>query len=211
MIKLVCFDLDGTLIDSTDWHYKSFNAAMKQVTETDYVTQKEHSAQFNGIPTVKKVEMLLAQGRIRADQAQEIAQLKSDFFQTLVRSYMRPDPEKLDVMVQLKEKGFKIAVVSNCTRVNTELLLSKLGIIESVDYIVSASDVMEPKPSPQGYIKAMDEFGALHEETLIFEDSPVGLVAARASNAHVVEVTNATEITSLFVMLHVSLASREIS
>jgi HAD superfamily hydrolase (TIGR01509 family) len=117
---------------------------------------------------------------------------------------------KIDVMRRLHGQGIKVAVVSNCNKANIQLLLYKLELLDEVDLWVSAEDVDNPKPSPEGYIVAMMEFCALPEETLIFEDSPVGLQAAYTSDAHVVEVLRADEITSMFVTTHISLANRVI-
>jgi HAD superfamily hydrolase (TIGR01509 family) len=52
-----------------------------------------------------------------------------------------------------------------------------------VDGVLSSDDVVEPKPSPEAFLKAMEIEGVTPAETLIFEDSAVGLAAAEASGA----------------------------
>ena len=59
------------------------------------------------------------------------------------------------------------------------------------DEIIAGKDVQKGKPNPEIYLKAMDLLGVLPEETLIFEDTEVGLQAAEASGANYVKVTGA--------------------
>jgi dTDP-glucose pyrophosphorylase len=80
-------------------------------------------------------------------------------------------------------------------------VLSKLGIIEFVDLILSNEDVKNSKPHPEMYWKAMSEMSVLPEETLIVEDSPYGLRAAYGSNANVLRVKNPQEVTYTKIMI----------
>ena len=79
-------------------------------------------------------------------------------------------------------------IVSTGQRANIENAMQYLGIKEDVDGIITSCDVTDPKPSPEAFLKAMEREGVLPEETLIFEDSYVGLAAAEASGAAFVKV-----------------------
>ena len=61
MIKAILYDLDGVLVDATEWHYESLNAALKEVCGF-IINRDEHISTFNGIPTMKKLEILNQQG-----------------------------------------------------------------------------------------------------------------------------------------------------
>ena len=54
--------------------------------------------------------------------------------------------------------------------------------------MLTSRDVVEPKPSPDAFLKAMQAEGVTPAETLIFEDSMVGLEAAEASGASYIKV-----------------------
>jgi len=75
-------------------------------------------------------------------------------------------------------------------------MLSKLGLIEYMDLILSNEDVKNSKPHPEMYWKAMSMMGVLPDETLIVEDSPPGLLAAARSRAHILRVNNPKDLTS---------------
>jgi dTDP-glucose pyrophosphorylase len=74
-------------------------------------------------------------------------------------------------------------------------MLSKIGIIEYMDLIISNEDVKNSKPHPEMYWKSMSMMGVLPEETLIVEDSPPGLLAAGRSRANVLRVDNPSDLT----------------
>ena len=81
-------------------------------------------------------------------------------------------------MSKLVYDGYKISVCSNSIRKTVLTVLSKLGIMEYMDLIISNEDVKNSKPHPEMYWKAMSVMSCLPEETMIIEDSPYGLLAA---------------------------------
>jgi dTDP-glucose pyrophosphorylase len=95
----------------------------------------------------------------------------------------------------LVNEGYKLAVCSNSIRKTVLTVLSKLGIIEFFDLILSNEDVKNSKPHPEIYWKAISMVGCLPEETLIVEDSPYGLLAASRSKSHVLRVKSPLEVT----------------
>jgi dTDP-glucose pyrophosphorylase len=78
--------------------------------------------------------------------------------------------------------------------------LSALGIIDLFTFTVSNEDVGAPKPDPEIYTLCHQKAGVSPYETLIFEDSPIGLTAARASGSRVVCVPTPSALTEHFVM-----------
>ena len=63
MIKALLYDLDGVLVDATEWHYESLNEALEEVAGF-IIERSEHVTTFNGIPTNTKLEILEKQGRL---------------------------------------------------------------------------------------------------------------------------------------------------
>jgi dTDP-glucose pyrophosphorylase len=74
-------------------------------------------------------------------------------------------------------------------------MLSKIGLIEYLDLILSNEDVKNAKPYPEIYWKAMSIMEVLPEQTLIVEDSPTGLLAASRSRANILRVDNPEDLT----------------
>jgi beta-phosphoglucomutase-like phosphatase (HAD superfamily) len=107
-------------------------------------------------------------------------------------------------MSSLVSQGYKIACCSNSIRKTVLTVLSKLGIIEYFDLILSNEDVKNSKPHPEIYWKAISMIGCLPEETLIVEDSPFGLLAASRSKSHVMRVESPKDVTYNNIYKHLN-------
>ena len=58
MIKQIIFDLDGVIIDSRELHWKSFSMALEQCCPKYTISEEEHIAKYDGLPTRKKLQIL---------------------------------------------------------------------------------------------------------------------------------------------------------
>jgi pyrophosphatase PpaX len=74
-------------------------------------------------------------------------------------------------------------------------MLEKTGQLKFIEYLITNEDVTHPKPSAEGYILAMLKMRSEPRNTLIFEDSPIGIVAAQSTGAKVIEVKNVKDVT----------------
>ena len=61
--KAIIFDLDGVLVDACEWHRVALNMALKEISGYE-VSLEEHKKIFNGIPTLKKLEILAERNNI---------------------------------------------------------------------------------------------------------------------------------------------------
>lgn len=194
-IKLIIFDMDGVLVDACDLHYMALNNALHDKAGF-IISREEHLAKFNGIPTKKKLEKLVLTGRLSSDLIDEISDLKQQYTSSLASEMINFDHNIFSVLNYLwTSKKYKLACYTNSIRSTAEDMLKRVGAFGFLDLIISNEDVSVPKPSPQGYIKVMEYFDISPEETLIYEDSPVGLAAAFASKArYVIKVASFEDI-----------------
>ena len=190
-IKLVIFDLDGVLVEAKNLHYEALNKALGN----EYaISWKEHLSKYDGLKTNQKLEMLTKVKGLSVELHSQIWEKKQKFTLEELRN-LKPDGVLLSVMNTLVDEGYKIAVCSNSIRKTVLTVLSKLGLMEFMDYIISNEDVQNSKPHPEMYWRAISKMGCLPEETLIVEDSPYGLLAASRSKAHILRVKNPSEVT----------------
>jgi len=189
----VLFDLDGVLVDATEWHYEALNVALRAVTGTD-IKRREHLVVFNGLPTRVKLARLVAEGRVRGGDVPEIVRRKQEATVGVIRERCRPDPSRV-ALVRGLARHFRVGCVTNSIRATTELMLENAGLRTFMETIVSNEDATRPKPEPDGYIIAMYQLRALPGRTLIVEDSPFGVQAARNSGAHVLSVAGPPDVT----------------
>ena len=191
MIKLVIFDLDGVLVEAKNIHYEALNKALG---EEYAINWNEHLSTYDGLKTVQKLQMLSERKNLPTSKHQHIWELKQKI--TLEKlGELKTNPYLVSVFTKLSQ-NYKIAVCSNSIRKTVLTVLSKLGLMEFMDSIISNEDVKNSKPHPEMYWKAISMMSCLPEETLIVEDSPHGLLAASRSKSHILRVKNPSEVTT---------------
>jgi HAD superfamily hydrolase (TIGR01509 family) len=181
------------LIDAAPWHQASFNEALSRTAGFE-LTNAEHESNFNGLSSKQKLALLGEQGRITVAEAIDIHSYKQDATHQMIERKAQPDEAKIHMMRELKERGKLIGCVTNCVRKSAELMLFLTELTGYIDELVTNEDVENPKPDPEGYLKAMDTLEVQPQETVIVEDSAVGLRAAHGSGAQVIQVTNWREV-----------------
>jgi HAD superfamily hydrolase (TIGR01509 family) len=191
MIKLIIFDLDGVLVEAKNLHFEALNKALGK----EYaISWKEHLSKYDGLKTNQKLEMLSKEKGLPVELHSKVWEDKQKYTLEELRA-LKPNQTLQSVMSALSEDGFKLAVCSNSIRKTVLTVLSKLGIMEFMDLVISNEDVKNSKPHPEMYWKAISMMSCLPEETLIIEDSPYGLLAASRSKSHILRVKNPKEVT----------------
>ena len=190
-VKLVIFDLDGVLVEAKNIHYDALNQALGKEYSIDW---NEHLSVYDGLKTNQKLEMLTERKGLPTELHSQIWENKQKYTLQMLKK-LQPNQTLQSVMNALVEDGYKVAVCSNSIRKTVLTVLSKLGIMEFMDLVISNEDVKNSKPHPEMYWKAISMMSCLPEETLIVEDSPYGLLAASRSKSHVLRVTKPQDVT----------------
>lgn len=194
MKKAVLFDLDGVLVDACDWHYEALNRALYEVAGY-MISREDHESTYNGLPTKVKLNMLIEEGILDEEDIEPISDLKQEFTIEVINELCTRNQEKIDMVLALRNAGWKVGCVTNSIRKTTELMLNKTGILHYMHVIVTNEDIDKAKPDPEGYIKALNVLEADPDLSIIVEDSPKGLEAAYATGCEVIEVEDATQVT----------------
>ena len=193
MTKAVLFDMDGVLIDATEWHYEALNEALEIFGFS--IARDEHLARFNGMTTKKKLEILSNEYGLPFGLHGLISDIKQDRTLRIAAKKCFPTAAHLILLSTLKNSGVKIGVVTNSIRMTTEFMLKYAGISDFLDVLVTNEDVAQPKPAPDGYLLGMKLLGSLPAETVVVEDGMHGIAAANAAGARVIEVADPSEVS----------------
>lgn len=187
--RLVCFDMDGVLVDACNLHKISLELAMQE--ELGFkISDEDHYTKFNGLPTRKKLQIL----QIPTDKIEIINSKKQKYTLSLVEKHIGKDESKIELLNCLKTLGYSLACVTNSIKHTTYVILKKCEILDYFDLVVTNECVKNPKPSPDPYLFAMRELGFKEYQTTIVEDSPTGLKSAYATNAKVIEVSGPNQV-----------------
>ncbi len=192
MIKAILFDLDGVLVDAREWHYEALNRALEIFGFA--ISRKEHEAFYNGLPTYTKLEKLTQDKGFPQALHKLIYDLKQQNTRRALFVNTRPSFDKQLMLKCLKKAGIKLGVCSNSIRETVEVMLQNALLKDYFDLLLSNQDVKHNKPHPEIYLTAMKKLHVLPKETIIVEDAPHGVAAAKASGAKVIVVDNANDV-----------------
>ncbi len=193
MIEAVVFDMDGVLIDAREWHYEALNRALRMFGFE--IGRSEHLTSFDGLPTRRKLEMLSESHGLPRGLHPVLGVLKQQFTEEFVVTRCHPTFRHRRAVASLRERGMRVGVASNSVRRSVDLMMERAGLAPMLDVVLSNEDVEKAKPAPDIYIEAMHRLGSSPSTTLVVEDNPHGVQAARAANANVLEVSGPHEVT----------------
>jgi len=198
MIKAIIFDLDGVLVDATEWHYEALNKALGLFGYG--IGRDDHLKVYNGLPTAEKLKMLTEKNGLPLGLHEMIKSLKRKYTDEIVDLKCRPNHHKQIMLTHLKNKGYKLACCSNAQKYSVLNMLVRSEIDHFFDEIIGNDEGFKPKPAPDIYLAAFAKLNILPEETVIIEDAPHGIEAAKASGAQVIAVRGHEDVNlSIFV------------
>jgi len=177
-LKLILLDFDGTLADTRRANTLAYAAALREagyrLDEADYL------ARHYG---VRCTDFLRSVGIEDPDEIDRIRRRKIELYPSFFETVRLNEP-LWNFCRSFRAQGGRVWIVSTGQKANIDHVMHYLGLSEiDLDGIISAHDVAEGKPSPEGFLKAMKAENAAPDQTLIFEDSPAGIEAARRSGA----------------------------
>lgn len=181
-IRLLITDFDGTLVSTFMANYHAYSEAFAKVglTLTEEQYRQCYGLRFDDFMDTMGIEHVETRQRIRA--------IKGECYPSHF-GLLRVNQQLLDFIRMFRHGGGLTAVASTARGKNLNNALAHIGATSDFDLILAGEDVVKGKPSPEIYNTVMSHFGVAPAQTLIFEDSQVGLQAAEASGAHFIKVT----------------------
>jgi HAD superfamily hydrolase (TIGR01509 family) len=199
MLKAIIFDFNGVIADDEPLHLELFQKVLGEeglpLSEQDY-----YGKNYLGMDDRGCFEAVFrAHGRtITEDTLQQLIARKANYYQQAIQSRMILFPGAAD-FVKLAAQRYLLAIASGALRREILMILEHAGIKQYFEAIVSAEDVREGKPSPEGFMKALERLNhppslsvqpILPGECLVIEDSPYGITAARSAGMKCAAVMN---------------------
>jgi len=176
------FDCDGTLADTMPAHYRAWLC----VTEHHGLTfDEDRFYSMGGRPTGDIIATLAREAGLEIDIA-AAAEMKEMAFLEQVESVAPIDPV-IEVIHRCRGR-VPMAVVTGGYRHVCRQILQQLGIEDCFDLIVASEDTARHKPDPDPYLEAARQLGALPGGCVVWEDSDLGIEAARRAGMQWVDV-----------------------
>jgi HAD superfamily hydrolase (TIGR01509 family) len=195
MIQVIIFDLDGVLVDAKEIHYEALNRALQKIDNKYIISRADHLAIYDGLPTNKKLDILITEKAFPQDLKKDVEKYKQEFTFETIDKLLKYDSQKCEMLKKLSDEGYKIYVASNSIRKTVINMLTNTGMIKYVDKIYGNEDAINNKPHPEVYLRAILDSGLTPKECLILEDSNHGRKAAIDSGANLLAVDYVTDVT----------------
>ena len=193
----VLWDLDGTLVDSEEFHWQSWRDTMR--TEGMELSYAQFLASFGQ----RNDRILTAWLGPDVDRArmQQLGDKKEAEYRRLVEAHgLQPLPGAREWLARLRDGGWKQSIASSAPRLNAETMLRVLQLSEYFDAIVAAEDVTMGKPDPQVFLTAAGKLGTPPDRCVVVEDAAAGVEGARRGGMKSIGVTkNGTLDADVFV------------
>ncbi len=173
--RAVLWDMDGTLIDSEEFHWISWRDTMAK--EGFPIMQEQFLASFG-----QRDDSIIPRWLGAASTLELVAQItnaKEELYRQLILEHgISPLPGVASCIHWLHEQGWLQAIASAAPRLNIDVVLEALAAAHCFQAIVSADDVHRGKPDPEVYLLAASRVGAQPDRCIVVEDATAGIEGA---------------------------------
>jgi pyrophosphatase PpaX len=182
--RLICFDLDNTLIHSSKAHIMAFQKALKKHGYNN-ITNKQLKSKF-GVASRIYLKEFLPNASNR--EITSIRNLHDKYLITLSKKYVHKIRGMMGALRELK-KDYRFALVTNCNKKDVDIFLKILKLNKKLfDKIIYSTEKLKPKPAPDSIKKAER---LLHQKAMLMVgDTTYDIIAARKANVKCIAVTS---------------------
>jgi beta-phosphoglucomutase family hydrolase len=182
VFRAYLFDCDGTIVDSMPLHYIAWKKAL---AECNCAFDEQLFYAWGGTP-VAEIVALLNERQGLSMSVESVSSRKENFYLEQLPQ-LKAVPEVLEHIVDQYGR-IPFAVVSGSTRESVIASLDSLKLLDRFDTLVCAGDYKKSKPDPECFLLAASRLGVAPESCLVFEDTDMGIQAARAAGMASVKI-----------------------
>ncbi|HAK88911.1 MAG TPA: haloacid dehalogenase [Nitrospiraceae bacterium] len=183
-VKLIIFDLDGTLVDSSIDICNAINYAVEPYGAKPLTAQETIRLVGEGI--TRLMEKVIEREGISADR-DVLTERFLDHYSAHLIDNTTVYPGVIETFKKLN--NYKKAVISNKREVLSRRTLEEFGILEYLDLVVGSDTTSERKPSPVPLIYALSKLDVKPENAVIVGDSNFDIEAGKAAGIKTIAVT----------------------
>jgi beta-phosphoglucomutase len=205
IMRAVLWDLDGTLVDSAEYHWRAWVLTMGAVG------MRPTRAQFEASFGQRNDDILTGWLGLEVprDEIARLGDQKEETYRRLMREEgLVPLPGAAQWVTRLASADWKQAIASSAPRANVEAVLDVLGWRSRFEGIVSAEDVRVGKPEPDVFLAGAERLGVPPSQCVVVEDADAGVEAAHRAGMRCVGVGSRATRADLVVATLADLPDR---
>ena len=187
--KGVIFDLDGVLVDTGEFHRRSWYDLAKR---EDFEMSDELFYSTFGMQNYQIIPMLVGR-EVTAEELERLSQWKEQRYRELISGKLKLLEGVRELIDDLKRAGFLLAIGTSTPLVNLKFMLENVPVDGWFDVYVTGEDVKRGKPEPDTFVMAAEKLSLPREDCVVVEDAVQGVAAGKAAGMAVVAVTTTRE------------------
>jgi pyrophosphatase PpaX len=180
-IKAMLFDIDGTLIDTTDLILSCYKHTFK--THSIVPKRREEILKVFGYPLEKCYEILCPKENIEMLCETHLS------FQEKNLHLCKIFPGVINTLRVLRNNGIKIAAISARSKRTTGKTLERTGLAKYIDVVISREDTVNSKPSPEPLLLALNNLGVDPTYAIMVGDTEIDVKAGNSAGIKTIGVT----------------------
>ena len=193
MLKLVIFDVDGTLIDSESLYVK---AAIENCKRNNYNFSYDVLTSIVGRDAKVSREVISKAGGDGFDYDKYLENLEKIKNEIAKKEPLELKKGVINILNFCKKNNLNLAFATSTFKYKQEPILKGLNVLSYFDYCVYGDEIKKSKPAPDIYLKVLEHFDYQKDEIIIFEDSTNGIISASSAGVRVVCVPDKVRIPS---------------
>ncbi len=189
--QAVIFDLDGVIVDSEPLQQRAFNQLLAQHGIDYHIGDEEYGKFFVGVSVVENAKWLMTRLGLKCS----VDQIRVE--QDAIYSRFIADPKNLvaregfyTLLDHLKSRDLMRGLATGSPRHHVEMVLRGLKIDSCFRAVVTGSEISNPKPDPEIYLRTVHTLQVEPQHAIALEDSAAGIAAAKAAGLHAIAVPN---------------------
>lgn len=188
----IVFDYNGVIAHDEHLHEKAFAEALAPYdipfTKSLYQSCCLGRTDSDGFLELRKA----LNDKLNEEPIENLVEGKQEAYKALVQTHDILYPHAADVIHELS-KHFRLAIVSSSTRDEITTVLGKHGLVDCFPNIVTADDIVQGKPDPEGYTKSIRQLDIASNRAVAIEDSPSGVKAAKSAGLFCIAVLHTAD------------------
>jgi beta-phosphoglucomutase family hydrolase len=186
MTKAFLFDLDGTLIDTMPWHFKTWQMVVTEMGSPLQGDALMKELYGNGAELMNR---LIPGGRFTEEEAKAIVDAKEERYRSLYGKQITVMEGATEFLEEAFKMQIPMGIGTASNQANIDFAIDFLNLRHYLSAIVGADDVQLSKPNPETWLKLADALQTPPERCIVFEDAPKGVEAAQKAGMKAIAIT----------------------